>query len=126
MELTNVDYAVIAGLIGIHSAIAWRVKFVLTRRIHNSRDEFKAFTSERFARHDQATKEGFDRRDLTTKGGFARLERTMKEGFARQEERLDKHEALLFELVREVSFLRGALMGVPTHPGDRERVGSRD
>ena len=134
------DYAFIVGLLGIFSAITWRVTFVLTRSMQRSQDEFKAFTAERFARQDEALakqgeamKEGFARQDeaLAKQGeamkeGFARRDEAMKEGFAKQEKRLDRHEALLVGLAREVSLLTGALMGVPTHPRDREKVGSRD
>ena len=123
------DYAVIVGLLGIFSAITWRVTFVFTRSMQRSQDEFKAFTAERFARQDEALakqgeamKEGFARQgEALAKQGEA-----MKEGFAKHEKRLDRQEALLVGLAREVSLLTGALMGVPTHPRDREKVGSRD
>ena len=134
------DYAVMVGLLGIFTAILWRVVFVLTRSIQRNLDEFKAYTREGFARQDQATNEvkeglakyeqamaeGFARQDQAMAEGFARQDRLMKEGFAKQDKRLDKHEALIFDLAREVSLLTGALMGIPAHQRDREKVGSRD
>lgn len=127
------DYAVVVGLIGIFSAIMWRVTLVFTRSLRRSQDDFKAFTAERLARQDEAMKKGFARQDAAMKEGFARQDEAMakqgeamKEGFAKHEKRLDRQEALLVGLAREVSLLTGALMGVPAHPGDREKVGSRD
>ena len=131
------DYAVMVGLLGIFTAILWRVVFVLTRSIQRNLDEFKAYTREGFARQDQAMKEGLAKQERATNGsfakyeqamaeGFARQDRLLKEGFAKQDKRLDKHEALIFDLAREVSLLTGAPMGIPAHQRDREKVGSRD
>ena len=110
------DYAVVVGLLGIWTAILWRVIFVLFRSIERSLDEFKTLTNERFDRQDAAINEGFARQDER----FDRLERRLD----KQDERLESHGALLLQLVRDVGLLTGALIGIPGK--EREKVGSRE
>ena len=162
MELSNTDYAVVVGLLGIWTAILWRVIFVLFRGIERSLDEFKTVTSERFDRQDAAIREGFARQDerfdrqderfARQDERFDRQDAAIKEGFARQDERfarqderfarqdgrfdrlerrldkqdehLERHGALLLQLVRDVGLLTGALIGIPGK--EREKVGSRE
>ena len=103
------EYAVVVGLFGISVAFFWRVVFVLTRGIERSLEEFKTLTNERFDRQDAAIREGFAKQD---------------ERFAGQDERLERHGALLLQLVRDVGLLTGALIGIPGK--ERKKVGSRE
>ena len=124
------DYAVVVGLLGIWTAILWRVIFVLFRSIERSLDEFKTLTNERFDRQDAAINEGFARQDerfarqderfARQDGRFDRLDRRLD----KQDERLERHGALLLQLVRDVGLLTGALIGIPGK--EREKVGSRE
>ena len=129
------DYAVVVGLFGISVAFFWRVVFVLTRNIERSLEEFKTLTNERFDRQDAAIREGFARQDerfARQDERFARQDERFDrqdERFARQDERfakqdecLERQGALLLQLVRDVSLLTGALIGLPSR--EREKVGS--
>lgn len=129
------DYAVVVGLFGISVAFFWRVVFVLTRGIEKSLEEFKALTNERFDRQDAAIKEGFARQDerfAMQDERFARQDErfdrqdkrfdSLERRLDKQDEHLERQGALMLRLVRDVSLLTGALIGIPSR--EREKVGS--